>query len=212
MGLRSGEYGGRNRRRAPRARIAIRTVVFMAGEIVEDDDVARLQHWAELVFDPLGKARAIDWLIEHEGRVDPVTAARRDKGHRLPMAVMHLGVEPLANRSPASQWCHVRLRPSLIDKNEASRIRPVLELFPLLPPPCHLGPQLFGGKNAFFEAQTLGMGKTPDLHIIDLHAPLCQFGDKTPQGEVALGPIQKSGPQNTAQTTRLVGLQTQHSA
>jgi hypothetical protein len=66
------------------------------------------------------------------------------------MAVGHLGVEPLADRGPASQRGHVGLRPSLIDKDETSGVRPVLELLPLFAPPGHLGPQLFGRENAFF--------------------------------------------------------------
>jgi hypothetical protein len=48
------------------------------------------------------------------------------------------------------------------------------------------------------------MGKAPDLNIIDLHTLFCQFGDKPPQGEVALGPIQKPGPQIAGQQARLV--------
>lgn len=124
--------------------------LLVAGEVVEDDDVARPQRRAELLFDPLGKAGTIDRLIEHEGRVDPVAAQRGDEGHRLPMAIGHLGVEPLADRGPASQWRHVRLGPGLIHEDETSGIRPVLELLPLLAPPGHLGPQLFGGKHAFF--------------------------------------------------------------
>ena len=124
--------------------------LFVAGEVVEDDDVTWPQRRTELLLDPLGKACAIDRLIEHEGRVDPVAAQGGDEGHRLPMAIMHLGVESLADRRPAAQRGHIGLRPCLIDKDEASGIRPVLKLLPLLPPPGHLGSQLFGGQNAFF--------------------------------------------------------------
>jgi len=48
------------------------------------------------------------------------------------------------------------------------------------------------------------MDKAPDLNIIDLHALFRQFGDKPPQGEVALGPLQKPGPQIADQPARLV--------
>jgi hypothetical protein len=66
------------------------------------------------------------------------------------MAIRHLGVEPLADRCPAPQRSHVGLGPGFVDKNEASGVRPALILLPLLASPGHLGPQLFGGKNAFF--------------------------------------------------------------
>ncbi len=124
--------------------------LLVAGEIVEDDDVAWPQCRAELFLDPLGEAGAIDRLIEHERRIDPVAAQRGNEGHRLPVPVWHLGVEPLADRCPAAQGRHVGLGPGLVDKDQAGRIRPALELLPLLAPPGHLGPQLFGGKNAFF--------------------------------------------------------------
>ncbi len=124
--------------------------LFVAGQIVQDDDVTWPQRRTELLLDPLGKACAIDWLIKHERRVDPVAAQGGDEGHRLPMAIRHLGVEPLAFGCPATQRGHVGLGPGLVDKNKASGVRSVLELLPLLAPPGHLGPQLFGGKHAFF--------------------------------------------------------------
>lgn len=42
----------------------------------------------------------------------------------------------------------------------------------------------------FFEAQPLGMGEAPDLHVINLHASCRQLGDQSAQGEVGPGPIQ----------------------
>lgn len=87
--------------------------LLVAGEIVEDDDVAGRERGAELLFDPLGEAGAIDWLIEHEGRIDPVAAQRGDEGHRLPMAIRHLGMEPLTDRRPTPERCHVGLGPLL---------------------------------------------------------------------------------------------------
>lgn len=124
--------------------------LLVTGKIVEDDDIAGAERRAELFLDPLGEASAIDRLIEDERGVDPVTAQGGDEGHRFPMAIRHFGVEPLANRCPAPQRGHVRLGPSFINKDEASGIKPVLELLPLLAPSGHLGPQLFGGEHAFF--------------------------------------------------------------
>ena len=124
--------------------------LLVAGEVVEDDDVARPERRAQLLLDPLGEACAVDWLIEHEGRVNPVAAQGGDEGHRLPVTIRYFGMEPLASGCPATQRGHVGLGPGLIDKHEPGRVRPPLILLPLLAPPGHLGPQLFGGKNAFF--------------------------------------------------------------
>ena len=123
---------------------------LVAGEIVEDDDIAWLQRRTELLFDPCGEAGAVDRLIEDEGGIDPVTTQRGDEGHRLPVTVRHLGMEPLADRRPAPQGRHVGLGPGLVDEDEAPGIRQGLELLPLLAPPGDLRPQLLGGKNAFF--------------------------------------------------------------
>lgn len=51
----------------------------MAGEVVEDDDVARPQRGTQLHLDPLGEARAIDRLIEDVRRIDPVAAQGGDE-------------------------------------------------------------------------------------------------------------------------------------
>ena len=124
--------------------------LLVAGEVVEDDDVTFAERRAQLLLDPLGKARTIDRLIEHEGRVDPVAAQGGDECHRFPVAIGHLGMEPLTSGCPASQRGHVGLGPGLIDEDQACRVRPPLIFLPLLAPPGHFGAQLFGGKNAFF--------------------------------------------------------------
>lgn len=124
--------------------------VLVAGEVVEDDDIASAECRAQFFLDPLGEGCAIDRLIEDERRVDPVAAQSGDERHRLPVAVRHLGVEALSLGRPAAQGSHVRLGPGLVDEHEAAGIRPVLELLPLLASPRHLGAQLLGGQHAFF--------------------------------------------------------------
>jgi hypothetical protein len=51
------------------------------------------------------------------------------------VAIRHFGVEPLAFGCPAPQGSHIGLGPGFINKDEASGIRPVLELLPLLASP-----------------------------------------------------------------------------
>jgi hypothetical protein len=50
-------------------------------------------------------------------------------------------MEPLADRRPAPQWCHVGLGPGIVDEDEASRIKPALIFLPLLASPGDRGPE-----------------------------------------------------------------------
>jgi len=123
---------------------------LVAGEVVHDHDVARRERGHEELLDILKKARPVDRLIEHAGGVDPVAAKSGKEGHRLPVTIGHLGMEPLAFGCPAAQRRHVGFRPGFVNEYEPSGIKSPLILFPLSAPPCHLGSELFGGQHAFF--------------------------------------------------------------
>jgi len=123
---------------------------FVTAQIVHDDDIAGRERRHEELLDILGEALAVDRLVEHARSVDPVAAERREEGHGAPMAIRDLGMKPLANPRPAAQRCHVGLSPSLVDEDEARRVKPALILLPLLASPGDRGPELFGGQYAFF--------------------------------------------------------------
>ena len=123
---------------------------FVAGEVVHDHDVAWCEGRHKELLDPFSKAGPVDGLIEDARRIDPVTAQRGDEGHGAPMAIGHLGVQPLAFGCPASERGHVGLGPRLVDEDEMPGVKSPLILAPLRAPPCDLGAELFGGKNAFF--------------------------------------------------------------
>jgi len=54
IGLRSGLYGGRNKSQAPLARMAASAAaLFMGGQVVQDDDIARVKGRSELGSDAL---------------------------------------------------------------------------------------------------------------------------------------------------------------
>lgn len=123
---------------------------LVATQVVHDDDIAGRERRHEELLDIIEEACCVDRLIQHTGRVDPVATQGGNEGHRLPVTVRDLGVEPLPFGCPAAQGSHVGLGPGLVDEDEASGIKPVLELLPLLAPPGDLRAQLLGGQNAFF--------------------------------------------------------------
>ena len=122
----------------------------MAAQIVHDDNVAGRERRHEALFDIIGEALAVDRLVQHTRGIDPVVAKRREKGHSAPMAIGHLGMEPLSHGRPAAQRRHIGLRPGFVDEDETSWIKPALILLPLLAPPSDRGAELFGGQHAFF--------------------------------------------------------------
>src|ERR1700726_2792409 len=84
---------------------------LVAAKIIQNDDVSWFQGFEKLVSDISLEGLAVDWPIEHPWCVDPVTAQRGQEGHRLPMAMRHMGDEPLAAGTPATQRRHVGFDP-----------------------------------------------------------------------------------------------------
>src|SRR4029077_2373594 len=74
IGLRSGEYFGRNTRRAPTLRIARRTAFALWEPRLSRINVARLKRRDEELFDIGVEALAVDGPIEQAGRFDAVVA------------------------------------------------------------------------------------------------------------------------------------------
>ena len=69
---------------------------LVGAEIVEDDDVARLEGRHEELFDIGEEAFAIDRAVEQAGRVDAVVAQGGEECRGLPLAMRDLVDEPLA--------------------------------------------------------------------------------------------------------------------
>lgn len=123
---------------------------FVAAQVVHDHNIASRERWDEALLDIIEEAIAIDRLIQHTGRVDPVTAQGGEEGHGFPVAVRGLGVKPLTLGCPAPQGSHVGLCPGFVNEDEPRWIKPPLIFLPLRAPSCDLGPKLFGGQYAFF--------------------------------------------------------------
>ena len=57
---------------------AAHRLALVAAEIIEDDDVARLQRWGQSLIDIGPEARAVDWTIENPWDLDASHRWRRD--------------------------------------------------------------------------------------------------------------------------------------
>ena len=123
---------------------------FVTAQIVHDHDIARFQDRHQKLLDIIGEALTIDRLIEHARCIDPVMAQGRKEGHRAPMAIGHLGMEPPAPRRPTPQRGHVGFGPGLVDEDQAPGIKSALILLPLFAPARDLWPELLGRQHAFF--------------------------------------------------------------
>ena len=131
IGLRSGEYLGRNRRRAPAALIGVsHGFAFVGAQIVEHDDVVGLEGRDQELLDIGEKALAVDRAVEHAGRLDAVVAQRGEEGRGLPVAVRDLGDERSSARRPAVEPGHVGLGPGLVDEDQPRRIDALLMASP----------------------------------------------------------------------------------
>lgn len=125
-------------------------IALVAVEIVHDDDIARLEGGNQNLLDIGFEAQPVDRPIEDKGSGDAITAQRREKGQRLPVAVRQLGIQRFAPAIPAAPTRHVGLDPGFVDEDQTAGRDPGLVFTPPETPPCDVRPVLFGGVNGFF--------------------------------------------------------------
>jgi len=126
---------------------------FVAGEVVEDDHVASVQRRGELGFDPGFEDFPVHRAIDHPRRGEAILTQGGDEGLGAPMTKgsFHLQALPLA--CPASQPCHLRRGPGLIDKNQPfwALLHPGLAMARPHPPrPDNVSAFGFGRQQRFF--------------------------------------------------------------
>src|SRR6202044_3657861 len=92
---------------------------LVGAEIVEDDDVARLEGWREELSDIGAEAFAVDGSVEQAGRIDAVIAKSGKERRGLPLALRDLVGEALSLRRPAAKPGHVGLGPRLVDEHQS---------------------------------------------------------------------------------------------
>ena len=86
IGLRSGLKGGRNEPSAHGANSLLGGGAFMGRQIVQDDDVARLESRSQLSLDVSFKNAPVHRRVHDEGGGQGVKAQAGDEGLRLPVS------------------------------------------------------------------------------------------------------------------------------
>ena len=150
-------------------------VPLVAAEVIENVDVACGQGRHEHLLDIGCEQFAINWTIDHSGRVDAVVPQGGYEGQRLPMAVRHARIKTLPAQAPAAQRRHVRLDPGFIDEDQAPGVNLILVGLPACALERDVATGLFGRQYGFFEAQPLSMQKKPHRAPTGLDAARGQF-------------------------------------
>jgi hypothetical protein len=113
--FRSGEYLGRNTRRAPTARIACRTALpLWEPRLSRITDVAGPERRDKELFDIGEESLAVDGSAEQARRLEAVVAQGGEEGRSFPVAVRNLVDEPLAAGRPTTKARHAGLGPGLV--------------------------------------------------------------------------------------------------
>ena len=136
--------------RAGRADGAADGAALVRTKIVHDDDVAWPQRRDKNLFDIEQETLAVDRPVDEPWSCDAIVTQCGQEGHGLPVAMRHLGFEPLAARRPAPQRRHVGLRPGLVDEHQAAGVDPVLIRRPLRAAAGDIGTVLLGGDQRLF--------------------------------------------------------------
>src|SRR5215469_1917339 len=123
---------------------------IMTAEIIHDDNVAGAEGRDQELLDIGAKAGAVDRPVDDTGRGDAVVAQCCQKRQRAPAAVWHLGDQPGAAAAAAMAAGHIGLDPALVDKHQASRVKPALMGLPPDPAAGDVGAILLAGMQAFF--------------------------------------------------------------
>src|SRR5262245_39119815 len=117
----------------------------MAAEVVDDDDVARLEGRQQALLDIGKEGLSVDRPVDDAGSVDTVAAKRGQECEGAPSALGYLGQQLLPARRPAAPPRHIGLGPRLVDEDQPAWIEPVLISLPVFTPSGDVGAVLLGG-------------------------------------------------------------------
>lgn len=122
----------------------------MTAEIIEHDDIARLECWNQKLLDIGQKNAPVDRSVENAGCGDPVMTQSRQKGQCLPVAMGNPGSQSLTFAATTVRARHVGLGPGFVDKDQTGGIYVGLITLPEPALARDVRPVLLAGQHAFF--------------------------------------------------------------
>lgn len=122
----------------------------MAAEIVEHDDIARLECWNQKLLDIGQKTARVDRSVENAGCGDPVMTQSCQKSQCFPVTVGNPGSQPLAFGAAAMRARHVGFGPGFVNEHQTGRIYIGLISLPELTFTRDVRSILLAGQHAFF--------------------------------------------------------------
>lgn len=112
---------------------------FVAGEIVEDHDVAGIERWGELGFDIGFEGGAVHGAVDDPGCGQSIAAQSGDERLGFPMTEGRAGLEALVATRSSSQPCHLGGRCCLVNEDKPVWLLAQAGLSIHTPGPARLG-------------------------------------------------------------------------
>lgn len=128
-------------------------LALVGRQIVQDDDIAFVEGWCELLLDIGLEDAPVHRGIDGEGGGELVAAQAGDEGLGHPMPERRLAAEPLAVRAAAAQTGHFGCRSGLVEKDQPMRLKPHSRLAcggPFLARRFDVGTILLARQQSFF--------------------------------------------------------------
>jgi hypothetical protein len=123
---------------------------FVAGQIVDDDDVALSQFGGQNTLDVSLEGAAVDGAVEDEGGDHASRGQAGGESRRFPVAMGDADAQSFAAAATAVRSGHVGRGPGLIDENKTLGIEIELLLEPRLSALQDVWPILFAGVRCLF--------------------------------------------------------------
>jgi hypothetical protein len=124
--------------------------LFVHGEVVEHDHVARTQGGHKHLIDIGPEHHAVERSVKHGGRRETLESEPRDDGVRLPVAAGRVIMQPCAARAPAVASQQIGRHPTFIEKDILAHIAQWLPQLPLATGRRDISASLFVGVYRFF--------------------------------------------------------------
>jgi hypothetical protein len=128
-------------------------LAFVAGEIVQDDDVAGLEGRGKLGLDVSLEDGPVHRRVNDPGRDKAVALEARDQGLGGPVAERRFGMQALAFRAASAGSCHLGVGAGFVEKDQPRALsahQGLAAFFPLRPRLDQVRPVLLACPKSFF--------------------------------------------------------------